>query len=443
MPGNMLGRTAPALAAVAVVVGFAAPAAAAPAPPGVQCAAKATVVVKQIPWAQQRLMPERAWVLSRGRGVLVAVIDSGVDATVPQLHDHVLQGIDVINGKGTANTDCVGHGTFVASIIAAQPAAGIGFAGIAPGATILPLRQTNTGQDGTAAVLAAAIRAAADHGAGVVNVSVGSPVPTAALRSAVRYAQAHDVLIVAEAEDQALQGGQPSYPAAYPGVLAVGAIGEDGKRSSSAGAGSDAGTGDFTGLLAPGDGVLGLGTGGPGHLLGQGTSFAVPFVSGVAALVRSYRPKLTAAQVIRRLELTADHTGGALPDPVFGWGVVNPYAAVATVLPQEQPQAAAVPPAGPLPVVHAAPADNGGGRGVGLAIGGLGLAAMLVIGVLAVVVPRGRRRGWRPRATPAGSTSAGRTSGGASGGRAAGGVAAGGTASSSGVSGRATQGGRS
>ena len=232
---------------------------------------------------------------------------------------------------GRADSDCLGHGTFVASIIAAQPVPGIGFAGIAPGVQILPVRQTNTGQDGTGSGMAAAIRAATDHGAGVINISAASSIPSQQLADAVTYAQRHDVLIVAAADNQAKEGDPRSYPASYLGVIAVGSIDQGGKRSDFSE------TGDFIDLVAPGAGVLGLGTGGPGHLVGDGTSFAAPFVAGVAALVRAYHPQLSADQVARRLELTADHPGVQLPDRQLGWGVVNPYAALATVLAEEEP----------------------------------------------------------------------------------------------------------
>src|SRR5262249_40071718 len=208
---------------------------------GQRCAPPATIVVRQVPWAQQRLVPQRAWKLSRGDGVTVAVIDSGVDARVPQLAGHVLSGVDVVgsvtfNGAvvgrgGRADSDCLGHGTFVASIIAAQPVAGIGFAGIAPGALILPVRQTNSGQDGTGSGMAAAIRAATDRGAKVINISAASSIPSQLLADAVTYAQQHDVLIVAAADNQAKEGDPRSYPASYPGVVAVGSIDQKGKRS--------------------------------------------------------------------------------------------------------------------------------------------------------------------------------------------------------------------
>ena len=395
----LAGLAGPVPAALAVPTPAPAPA---PAPQpgfGQRCAPPATVVVRQVPWAQQRLASQRAWKLSQGGGITVAVIDSGVDARVPQLAGHVLPGIDIVNaagggapgkaiGAGRADSDCLGHGTFVASIIAAQPVAGIGFAGIAPGVQILPVRQTNTGQDGTGSGMAAAIRVAADHGAKVINISAASSIPSQLLADAVTYAQQHDVLIVAAADNQAKEGDPRSYPASYPGVIAVGSVDQQGKRSDFSE------TGDFIDLVAPGAGVLGLGTGGPGHLLGDGTSFAAPFVAGVAALVRAYRPQLTADQVGRRLELTADHPGVRLPDRQVGWGVVNPYAALATVLAEEAapPQVAEPSPLAepvPVPVDHTA-------RDRGLLVAGMSIAALLVIGILAVVLPRGRRRGWRP-----------------------------------------------
>jgi len=287
MPGRSLARVrdlARTGLAVGVVVlaGLAGPAPAAlavPAPPpgpapqpafGQPCAPPAPIVVRQVPWAQQRLATQRAWKLSQGGGIIVAVIDSGVDARVPQLAGHVLPGVDVVGSAtfdgavvgrgGRADSDCLGHGTFVASIIAAQPVAGIGFAGIAPGALVLPVRQTNSGQDGTGSGMAAAIRAATDHGAKVINISAASSIPSQLLADAVSYAQRHDVLIVAAADNQAKEGDPRSYPASYPGVIAVGSIDQEGKRSDFSE------TGDFIDLVAPGAGVLGLGTGGPGHL---------------------------------------------------------------------------------------------------------------------------------------------------------------------------------
>ncbi|MEZ0095370.1 type VII secretion-associated serine protease mycosin [Streptacidiphilus sp. EB129] len=371
----------------------AAPAAAA------DCAVPATTVVRAVPSQQIRLDPQRAWTLTRGTGVVVAVVDTGVDAGVPQLAGHVLRGSDTVNSAGTGrgDSDCEGHGTFVAGIIAAQPAPGIGFVGIAPGVVILPIRQTTDGRDGSSASLARAIDLAVNDGARVVNVSVAADAPSPALRDAVAYALSRDVLIVAAASNSALQGNPVTYPAAYPGVLAVGAVDDTGKRSDFSESGS------FVGLVAPGTNILSLGTGGPGLALDQGTSFATAFVTGAAALVRAYHPGLTAAQVVHRLEATADHPGSSLPDPELGWGTVNPYNAVAAVLPEEAggPAPAASHPA-PLHLA-AAPAAAGSDTPV-LLLAAAGLTAAAAVLAVAAVLPRARRRGWRPAGRPAPDT---------------------------------------
>src|SRR4051794_13069017 len=94
-----------------------------------QCTTPSQQLYHGVPWTQHRMDPQRVWPLTKGQGVTVAVIDTGVDAMVPQLAGHVLPGVDVVNGVGTANNDCYGHGTFVAGIIASQPAAGTGVTG--------------------------------------------------------------------------------------------------------------------------------------------------------------------------------------------------------------------------------------------------------------------------------------------------------------------------
>jgi subtilisin family serine protease len=187
-----------------------------------QCAAPASTVVRAVPPQQTRLDPQRAWTLTRGAGVTVAVLDSGVDASVPQLAGRVLPGADVIGGSGRGDSDCVGHGTFVAGLIAAQPTPGIGFTGLAPDVRILPVRQTTNGRDGDSASLAQAILAAVTGGAQVVNISLAADAPSDQLKSAVDFALQHGVVLVAAAANSAQQGNPLTYPAAYPGVIAVG-----------------------------------------------------------------------------------------------------------------------------------------------------------------------------------------------------------------------------
>jgi type VII secretion-associated serine protease mycosin len=367
-----------------------------PAPPVVnpgnlqsnQCAPPSLTVVDTVPWAQQRLVPQRAWPTTKGAGQLVAVVDSGVDAGTPQLARHVESGIDVIAGHGSANSDCVGHGTFVAGIIAAQPVAGVGFVGIAPDATILPIRQTSNGDDGSVSGMAVAIRDAVDAHATVINVSAASQFGSDGLAAAVDYANQHNVIVVAAASNDAQNGNPTAYPAAYPGVIAVAAINQDGARAGFSE------VGNYVSVAAPGDNILSTGPRGPGHLVGKGTSFAAPFVSGVAALVRAAHPDLTVAQVKHRLEATADHPASVLPDPQLGWGVVNPYAAVTQVLPEESGSQVAKSP----PVVVAAPLVPGAdpGRVIGLAVAASAFVLAIVAALGRVLVPQGTRRRWRP-----------------------------------------------
>jgi len=359
-------------------------------PNGQQCSQPATETYRAVPWAQQRLAANRIWPLTHGEGVTVAVIDSGVDGSVPQLRGRVMPGTDIVNGGGAADTDCFGHGTFVAGIIAAQSTTGTGVAGLAPGVTILPIRQANNANDGTSAGMAQAIRVAADAGARVINISASSFFPSPELEQAVQYATGKDVLIVAAVSNDAQGGNSKTYPAAYPQVLAVGAVGPDGRRTDFSE------TGSFLDLVAPGDKVISLSRGGPGHVMDSGTSYAAPFVAGAAALVRAYHPELTAAQVVRRLELTADHPGTRLPDPQLGWGVVNPYAAVCEVLPGEQGDRAAIA-AGPgqiHPPARVAEDTSSLRQAALFTAGAVGLAGLGMF--LGVAVPRGMRRRWRP-----------------------------------------------
>jgi membrane-anchored mycosin MYCP len=354
-----------------------------------RCTPPSGQVQKAIPWAQNRLTPKRVWPLTRGEEVVVAVIDTGVSASVPQLTGKVLPGFDVINpGGGRADDDCFGHGTFVAGIIAAEPRAGTGLSGVAPGARILPIRQANSAQDGTAAGMATGIRAAVDGGADIINISASSFFPSPALQDAVSYATVNDVLIVAAASNEAQEGNPKAYPAAYPEVLSVGAIDRDGNISEFSE------TGDFLDLVAPGVNIAGLSRLGGGHVEDSGTSYAAPFVAGVAALVRAYHPELTAAEVKRRLELTADHPGTVLPDKKAGWGVVNPYAAVTTTF----NPAGGIGRPGPTPIdvrLRTAAGDDHA-KAMAAAVGGIGALATLAVMGAAVVVPRGARRGWAP-----------------------------------------------
>lgn len=288
-------------------------------------------------WPQQKLGLSQAgvWYLSRGKGVTVAVIDTGVDPANPAFSpDAVLPGPSVVDPGATADYDCSGHGTAVAAIIAGKQSGLFGFTGVAPEAQILPIRQTyDPNAAGSSVKLADAIRTAVSAGARVVNVSIGVTEDSPQLRAAVQNALASDAVIVA-----AVGPGSESYPAALPGVLAVGALNANGTPL----------VGEHrTGVLvsAPG-GRMAVPAAGYSDALTtmQGADLAAPYVSGVAALILSFRPALHNWQVVKRLETTADQpvanssaapgTPGSL-DPVTGYGLVDPYRAVSEDLPDE------------------------------------------------------------------------------------------------------------
>lgn len=343
-------------------------------------------VTKQ-PWAQRALAFASVWPLSRGAGVTVAVVDSGVDFT-RQLAGRVTA-ISLVGG----NQDCVGHGTSVAGIIAASDlrTQGVPFTGVAPEARILSVRVQASEKGGLPGVLAQGIRDAATLGAQVINVSIETPANKRVLAAAVKYAlRKNAVIVAAGGNDEAFtSGGQvvkgPFYPASYPGVISVGAVNAGGGLASFSDRFSD------VAVTAPGVNLVSTFPGGGYVTQIQGTSFSAPFVSGVAALIRSRYPHLPAAAVVRRIEATADGQTG----PGTGGGMVNPLQAVTAIVPlsgvTSPPQAA--PPE--LVPVATAPKPPDLPVAAALMITGGALAAAFAVAIGAVVIRRGRRRGWR------------------------------------------------
>lgn len=355
-----------------------------------------------VPWAQQRYGLERLNGIADGTGQLVAVVDSGVDVTHPQLADAVVAGIDSLDPQGNGQVDCVGHGTAVSSIIAARPASGVGFRGIAPGAKIMPVRVSERQEiDGTAngrAVsmqgLARGIVEAVDRDVDILNLSLVTSENDDALRQAIEYAVNHDVVVVAAAGNQHAAGDPIPYPAAYPGVIGVGAIGPGGERAA------DSQVGAYVDLVAPGEQIVAAALG-RGHATYRGTSFAVPFVAAAAALVRQYHPALSASQVAARLTATADPAPGEPGSPEYGAGVVNPYRAVTGQVTDTSGRLAGVAPLQASPGRTAARAART--RNLALAVAGACCAVALVFTALAIALPHGARRRWRPeRPSPAG-----------------------------------------
>ncbi|MEU8086219.1 type VII secretion-associated serine protease mycosin [Micromonospora sp. NPDC049101] len=348
-----------------------------------------------MPWALRRLEPSAAWPLSRGAGVTVAVIDSGVSAVHPLLAGQVLEGRDFSDlAANQGQCDLVGHGTMIAGIIAGREGTGAPFSGVAPAARILPIRVLPDLKDTRDAQLpvqiAAAIDWAVEQGADVINLSL-TTIPGPELTAAVDRALARQVVLVAAAGNRVEnQQDRPGYPAAYPGVIAVGGVDELGGHVGSSI------SGDYVDIAAPGLNIIGPAPQGSGYRAEPtgGTSFAAAYVSGVAALVRAAYPTLTPQQVAERLERTADNPpGGHNAD--IGYGVVNPYRAVSSLLgTRENPPVGAL----PAPVAHDDPL--GWQRTAAIwaaAVGGL-LTVLLLIA--RPIVARGRKRDWRPGRRP-------------------------------------------
>ncbi|WFE61217.1 S8 family serine peptidase [Micromonospora sp. WMMD712] len=276
--------------------------------------------VSGVPWAQLRLTPEVAWTRGRGAGVAVAVIDSGVDGTLPALGGRVRPGADVAAGGGArGDRDCTGHGTAMAGIVAAAAQRGTDFVGVAPEATIVPVRIGVSGGVADSADLVTALRLAAAERVGVAMV--GASVDTtdkrvvAALRAAVD--RGTTVVVAAPAATAAKGAGMPE------GVLRVGAVGPDDRLTEVYRPGE-------VDVVAPGVDVVSLGIG-SGEVEGSGTDYAVPFVAGLVALVRSSEPRLGAAEAAARVMATADGAAAGARsqrDREYGWGMINPAAAV-------------------------------------------------------------------------------------------------------------------
>jgi serine protease len=285
--------------------------------------------VRNEQWHLKTLDVAGAWAYSSGAGVTVAVIDSGVDSSHPDLQGQVLPGLDLVDPKGDGNgdTDLVGHGTTVAALIAGKDD-NDGVIGIAPNAKILPVRvldQDNRYDD--AMIVATGVRWAVDHGAKVINLSLGGSGSSAPLAAALDYAFARDVVVVACTGNAS---ASPStgvwYPAREPGVVAVAGMERDGDVLWSGSI-----TGKETVVTAPATQLVGARPGGYWRV--QGTSFAAPMVSATAALIRSRWPTMPAGEVINRIIKTAKDRGAAGHDDTYGYGLVDPTGALTAQVP--------------------------------------------------------------------------------------------------------------
>lgn len=272
-------------------------------------------------WSPVTTHAPQAWDLTTGSpSLVVAVLDTGVDAAQPDLAGRLLEGHDFVNDDGDAADDN-GHGTAVAGVVAAAGNNEIGVAGYCWQCRILPVKVLGSDGSGFNSWVAAGILWAVDHGARVINTSLGSVTDDLTVGAAAQYAASHGVLLVAAAGNEGSSTVQ--YPAALPGVISVSASDQSDHLYSFSNSGAA--------LAAPGENVT-TGIGGT-YVSFVGTSSAAPVVSGIAALAFSAAPNATADQVTQAIESTA------IAMPGVADGRVDAYAALHAIAPSLTPPA--------------------------------------------------------------------------------------------------------
>jgi thermitase len=268
-------------------------------------------------WGLQRIQAPAAWTLAMGQTVSIAVIDSGVDLSHPDLSSRIVRGRNFVS-PGTPPQDDFWHGTHVAGIAAAIQNNHIGIAGTAVSVTVMPLKILDSSGEGTLEDLVSAIHFAARSGARIINMSLGTLTDDnrcpLLLQQQVDFAHSQGVLLVAAAGNQS--GFSPFFPAACRNVVAV-------TSSDSADYPSwFDNTGDWIDITAPGEDILSTIPGG-NYDYGSGTSMSTPFVAGAAAMVWSRKPSMRPDDIERILEHAAYHFGSSDYSEIYGWGILN------------------------------------------------------------------------------------------------------------------------
>lgn len=276
-------------------------------------------------WNLPTIQTERGWSMERGSNeVLVAVLDTGVQADHPDLKGQLAAGTNIVD-KEAAPDDDVGHGTHVSGIIAAAVNNGEGVAGLSWYNKVMPVKVLDNSGAGTTYSVAEGIIWATDHGAKVINMSLGNYASAEFLHDAIRYAYDHDVVLIAASGND--NTNRPGYPAAYPEVFAVAATDYDGSKASFSN------YGDYIDVAAPGASIASTYPGSQYAAL-SGTSMASPHVAALAALIRSKNPELTNEQVMQLMRDTSTDLGTPGKDDYFGYGQIDVVKALEAAAPQ-------------------------------------------------------------------------------------------------------------
>lgn len=302
-------------------------------------------VYREFQWNLRKIGMEAAWEATTGSpDIIVAVLDSGVDAGHPDLVGNVLAGYDFVNDDPNASDDS-SHGSYIAGVIAALGNNSEGIAGVSWSTKILPVKVLDSQGLGPDAAVSKGIIFAVENRARIINISSGTPFPSRLLEEAIRFAERRGVLVVAAAGNSGDRGNEVIYPAAYLSVMAVAATDEYdavpafSQRQS------------YVAVAAPGVGIPGTGWRGAAtgpYIVNSGTSAAAPHVSGLAALLLALRPELTVSELRSIILDNADRIGADPREASVGAGRINAARAVSAARPVPAPSQVAAP-GGPRP----------------------------------------------------------------------------------------------
>lgn len=267
-------------------------------------------------WGIRKIRADCVWdlVMPAAGDTIVAVVDTGVDYTHEDLSGKVLLGYDFMNNDADPRDDN-GHGTHVAGTIAATINNNKGVVGIAPNVRILAVKVLGASGSGTSAQVASGIVYAADQGAKVINVSLGSRAPSQTIKDAVGYAWSKGVMLACAAGNTAALPFIPFYPASFPGCLPVAATDHTDQLAWFSQYAPE-------GVAAPGVQILSTLPGNQYNAF-SGTSMATPHVAGLAALLFSQNPNRTNSRVRDMIQSGTDDMGSPGKDPIFGFGRIN------------------------------------------------------------------------------------------------------------------------